>query len=325
MTIIAFDVSKDELVGVRINKRAKALEQYRLSNTPEAIADLLKQAQSAHAHLTIASEATADYHRMLARITLDLGIAFRLINPILTKQFTRATIRKQKTDLTDAFIIAKLVLQGEGTPLTASALDPLKSINRLAFKVSRLHLMLAAMHQRIQRVFPEKQEVLVEIERPMHALSQAVKNLRRQISSQVEPGLKTLLLSIPGIGPTLAAALVTEIGDVSRFPNANALVAYAGLDPKVRQSGITLRRNTKLTKRGSPYLRKAAFIAAYIAKRYDPELKAYFEKKIREGKRYKEAVVAIARKILYRVYAVWKRGTPYVKKPLPLSEKELST
>ena len=102
---------------------------------------------------------------------------------------------------------------------------------------------------------------------------------------------------------------------INRFYSGKSLVAYAGLDPKVKQSGVSLKHNTKITKRGSPYLRKSVYISAYIAKRHDPELKEYFDKKINEGKRYKEATVATARKILYRVYAVWKRGTPYVKYP----------
>ena len=72
------------------------------------------------------------------------------------------------------------------------------------------------------------------------------------------------------------------------------------VDPKVRQSGATLKRNTKLTKRGSPYLRRAAYLAASIAQRCDPVLKAYYLKKRSEGKRYKEATVANARHILYR-------------------------
>ena len=104
---------------------------------------------------------------------------------------------------------------------------------------------------------------------------------------------------------------------MNQFPSGKALVAYAGLDPRIRQSGISLRRNTKITKRGSPYLRKAAYIAAYIAKRHDAEFGAYHVKKMREGKRYKEATVATARKMLYRVYAVWKRGTPYMKRSFP--------
>ncbi len=62
----------------------------------------------------------------------------------------------------------------------------------------------------------------------------------------------------------------------------------------------------------SPYLRRALYIAASIAQRYDPILKAYYVKKRAEGKRYKEATVANARHMVYRVYAVLKRGTPYV-------------
>jgi transposase len=94
-------------------------------------------------------------------------------------------------------------------------------------------------------------------------------------------------------------------------------VAYAGLDPKVRQSGITLKRNTHLTKRGSPYLRRAVYFSAVIASRFDPELKRYYLKKRSEGRRYREAMVATARKLLYRIYAVWKRGTSYTTEAGP--------
>ena len=68
-----------------------------------------------------------------------------------------------------------------------------------------------------------------------------------------------------------------------RFKSGKQLVAYAGLDPKVKQSGASLAHNTAITKRGSPYLRRAFFIAASVAQRYDPDLKAYYEKKRAEG------------------------------------------
>lgn len=119
-------------------------------------------------------------------------------------------------------------------------------------------------------------------------------------------------MSIPGIGKIIAATFIAEIENIQRFDNQKALVAYAGLDPKVRQSGYTLKRNTRLTKRGSPYLRRTAYLAASVAQRYDVELKEYYEKKRGEGKRYKEATVANARHILNRVYAVWQRGDPYI-------------
>jgi transposase len=74
------------------------------------------------------------------------------------------------------------------------------------------------------------------------------------------------------------------------------------------------KHNTKLTKRGSPYLRQALYQAAFVGRVHDKELKAYYEKKRAEGKKYKEAVVATSRKMLYRVNAVLKRQTPYQKR-----------
>lgn len=315
MTIIGFDVSKKELVGIRTDKSALVRDKIIINNDLESIETFIGEAKIKYHHLMIASEATADYHRNLAECCLKSGIPFRLINPILTKQFTRATIRKKKTDLTDAWIIAKLALQGEGSLLTIKSLDPLKSVNRTAFKVQRLMTMLSAINQRFQRVFPEDREMLDELAKPLPFLSATVKSLRLRVDERADKTIKQLLISIPGIGPTIANTLITEIGDINRFSSGKSLVAYAGLDPKVKQSGVSLKHNTKITKRGSPYLRKSAYISAYIAKRHDPELKEYFDKKINEGKRYKEATVATARKILYRVYAVWKRSTPYVKYP----------
>lgn len=317
MTVIAFDVSKNELVGVRSNRSADIKEKIILENTREKLDPFLDRAKEKYPHLTISSEATADYHRTLAQGCLEREIPFRLLNPILTKQFTRATIRKRKTDLTDAHIIAKLTLQGEGTLLTASSFDPAKSIARTASKVNRLFKMFSAISARMERVFPDEVSVTAEMKKHLIPLQETVEKLRQEAQGHIDEKVYALLCSIIGIGPTLAPVLITEIGDITRFPSGKSLVAYAGLDPRVKQSGISMKRNTKITKRGSPYLRHAAYIAATIAKRHDPELKMYFEKKINEGKRYKEATVATARKILYRVYAVWKRGTPYVKRSFP--------
>jgi len=314
MTVIAFDVGKKELVGVRTNKNGSVREKYVVANEPNAIDEFLQKAKEKYTRLTVASEATADYHRCLAQKSLAFNIPFRLVNPLLTKQFTRATIRKKKTDLTDAHIIAKLVLQGEGGLLLRESLDPLKSLNRTVSKVNRLAGILAAIISRFEeRSSPQlSKAVLKELEKPFGTLRRTVKTLRGYLTEKVDQNLKTLLMSLPGIGETLAVTFITEIGDIRRFPSSKSLVAYAGLDPKVKQSGIGLKRNTCLTKRGSPYLRRAAYIAAYIAKRCDPELKIYFQKKRQEGKFYKEATVATARKILFRLFAVWKRGTPYI-------------
>ncbi len=317
MTIVGFDVSKDSLVGVRINKAAHLQESFDVKNDSESITEFFDNLCRHHPKILVASEATAEYHRPLALECLRRNIPFRLLNPILTKQFTRATVRKRKTDFSDALIIAKLALQGEGSLVDESSFNSLKTIIRTATKLTRMAQMMNLMHSRIKQIMPEEKWIQDELGTQKDTLQNSIKKLRRHVANTSDSRVMKLLCSIPGIGPTVASTLIVEIGDIERFPSGKMLAAYAGLDPKVRQSGNTLKRNTRLTKRGSPYLRRVIYLAASIAVMRDPELKKYFEKKINEGKRYKEATVATARKILYRVHAVWKRGTPYVRYPQP--------
>src|SRR3989338_2836108 len=316
MTILAFDVSKDELVGVRANKNGTVQENFIIPNTREHIKTFLDSMEEQRGTIIMGSESTGEYHRDLACQAVEAHIPFYLLNPILTKQFTRATIRKRKTDKTDAAIIARLIALGEGTLLLKETLNPIKQINRTANSINTLKKSLVSMRIHLQGVCPEETAILGEIEAAGAGLEAVVECLRTRVQEGTDPQLKKLLMSIPGIGERIEATLIAEIGTIQKFKDGKRLVAYAGLDPKVNQSGVSLHKNTKLTKRGSPYLRQSVYMAAFIAVQHDPELKEYFEKKRKEGKGYREAVVATARKVLYRVFAVWKRGTPYEKRAI---------
>lgn len=120
------------------------------------------------------------------------------------------------------------------------------------------------------------------------------------------------LTTIPGIGAVVAAALLGEIGDVQRFPSMEHLVAYAGIDPTLYQSGQFQATEAHMSKRGSPHLRHALWLAATIARQHDPQLKAFYEKKRAEGKSYGTAIGAVCRKLLQRVYVVLRDQRPYV-------------
>jgi len=311
MTILAFDVSKNELVGVRADRHGNVREQFAFPNRETDISVRLGEWQARYPRLLVGSEATAEYHRPLTEWCVANGVPFRLLNPILTKQFTRATIRKKKTDQSDAAIIARLLAQGEGTTQSTELLRPTKTLNRTAHSLLTLQKTIKAIARHTEQIGAREPSIVAALQKPQTALAEAVRLLRGLVREQTDRELQRLLMSIPGIGVTIASTLITEIGDITRFPSGKSLVAYAGLDPKVKQSGQSLHHNTKITKRGSPYLRQSLYIAAYIAARHDPELKEYWQKKTAEGKRYKEATVATARKMIYRVYAVWKRGTPY--------------
>lgn len=120
-----------------------------------------------------------------------------------------------------------------------------------------------------------------------------------------------LLMTIPGIAFNLAATILGEIGDIQRFSKADALVAYAGMDTKVVQSGNFVGTKTKLSKRGSPYLRWAFSCAATVARVHDPALKKIFEKKQNQGKAYGVSLTAVVHKLLHITYSVLKQQKPY--------------
>jgi transposase len=316
MVVIGVDVAKADVVAVRTDKSGQQKEVFNLPNTSQALSVWVGQLKRRYAHLLVASESTAEYHRNVAMACLEQDVPYRLINPITTKQFTKATIRKRKTDLSDALIIAKLAMMGEGTKVKLEMMTLAKPINRASVKLMQIHAQFALMKHRFMRLDPNNEVLLAQLNLCLQSVKQASLTFRAQVVPVLDAHLIDLLRSIPGIGVVVATTCIAEIGDIHRFTHANALIAFAGLDPRIKQSGKGLKHNTHLTKRGSPVLRKMVFVAANIASMHDPELKAYYQKKRLEGKQYREAVCAVGRKILYRIYAVWKRGTPYLITPV---------
>jgi transposase len=123
---------------------------------------------------------------------------------------------------------------------------------------------------------------------------------------------QTTIKTIPGIGTVCAGTILGEIGDIERFSKPSKLVAYAGLDSTVHQSGEFTGSKNRLSKRGSRYLRWALYMAADSARKYDPHLSEYYAKKRSEGKSHRSAVCAIARKLCNIIYALLKSGEVYV-------------
>ena len=121
----------------------------------------------------------------------------------------------------------------------------------------------------------------------------------------------TYLSTIPGVGPVLGATILSEIGDISRFSSAAKLAAFAGIDPTVKQSGEFVGTRNHMSKRGSPYLRRALWQASTIAVRCDPVLKEFMAKKRAEGKPYMNAVGHVTKKMANIIYAVLRDNKPY--------------
>ena len=163
----------------------------------------------------------------------------------------------------------------------------------------------------------------------MNAFSLSVKILLEQIEhlenqvgkleeeiSRLFAKQKTTLESIPGVGRITAATIRAEIGDFDRFINdkngAQKIVALAGIDPRIRESG-RYKGKAKMSKRGSPYLRKAArqaaFSAVYSAK--EPMFVNLYQKHIKKGKHLEVALSHVERKLLHIVYSLLKNKREY--------------
>ena len=147
--------------------------------------------------------------------------------------------------------------------------------------------------------------------------------LLEQQRDQIDAALAKLMsqipqhiTSIPGIGPSTGAAIVAEIGDINRFDSPDKLVAYAGIDPSVYQTGQFQASEAHMSKRGSPYLRHALWMAASVAIKHDPQLQAYYQRKREEGKAHGVALGAVCRKLIARVYVVLKEQRPYTVRPI---------
>ena len=141
-----------------------------------------------------------------------------------------------------------------------------------------------------------------------------IQNQVSDVENEIEVLLEKLnspITTIPGIGSVNAATILGEIGDIKRFSNPSKLVAYASLDASASQSGEYESTYNHMSKRGSPYLRRALFQSALRAEFCDPVFSDYYQKKISEGKHHLVATNAVARKLCHTIFAVLTKNEPY--------------
>lgn len=119
------------------------------------------------------------------------------------------------------------------------------------------------------------------------------------------------LPTVPGIGRATAAQIAAEVGDATRFRDAKALVAYAGLDPTRRQSGGFDPDRNRISKRGSAHLRRSLYIAAQASLRADCEFRDFYDRLRSRGYSHRYAVCAVARKMLCVCWALMRSGEEY--------------
>lgn len=257
-------------------------------------------------------EATGSDGETLAVWLTDAGHRVSVINPAQIKGFGQSLLVRNKTDKADSRVIA---LFGEAHRPDAWQ-PPALEVRQLQAWVRRLAALQDLKNQEDNRLPTANAVVKPSIKSILSVLEQEIEVVRQRIRDHFDqhPGLKAqadLLDSIPGIGEATIASLLAFMGDVSRFTHAKQLAAFAGLTPRQFQSGSSVKGATHLTKAGNPLLRKALYMPAIVAMRYNPLIKAFYQRLRNNGKPPKSALAACMRKLLHIVFGVLKSQTPF--------------
>lgn len=332
-------------------------------------------------------ESTGHYHEPVLQFLEDKQIVYYLVNPVLSYEAKKMSLRKVKTDAVDAFHLGELYYKNED-------LQPFRKKNIRIMNLrnlTRQHHALTDHYVQIKlqfltvldQVFPEYKKVfpahysptslktLLHYQTPQNVKEEPVEKIaevilhqgvkrsyhwalekayklkqaaernpfRRnlysshivsltmfiemllqyqrhlsQLKKEIDALAKEfeeyeMIRSIPGVGGKIAATIISEIGEIDRFNHPKKLVAYAGIDPSVFESGKFKATINRITKRGSSRLRQTLYSAVQcgIIKNRNPKLKAYYEKKREEGKPHKVALIACANKLIHWIYVLLKR------------------
>ncbi len=141
------------------------------------------------------------------------------------------------------------------------------------------------------------------------------------VESEIGQSMETIpttLKTLPGVDTILAAAIISEIGDITRFQTSAQLVSFAGINPTVHQSGQFTGNKNHMSKKGSPYLRLALWRASVTSVRFNPILKTYYEQKIKEGKNHMTVIGAVSRKLTGIIFAMMRDNKKFDETARPL-------
>lgn len=309
---IGIDVSK-ATVAVCIMDEHKQVQHASFANDKVGFRSLynyLKKRRVRQA--TVCLEATGTYGEALAAYLYERGYTVSVVNPVRIKRYAESQLRRNKTDKLDAEIIADFS-RTQDVPLWTPPDPSWVELRALVRYLDDLTKMQVQEKQRLQTTTSTR--VQQQLQDHIAYLEEQIKQVLQQIKDHIDqdPDLcekRDLLNSIPGISDKTSARLLAEIRDILAFETVGQLVAYVGLNPRVRQSG-RYRGQVKISKLGNAALRAALFMPARQAKRCNPLVQPLVQRLTAAGHCANAITVAVMRKLLHYVYGVLKSGQPF--------------
>ena len=317
-------MSKIDLGGIDVSartldlavERGGQIRPARFSNDAEGHRKLCR-------HLTrgrrarVCLEATGIYHLDLAlALHRHARIEVMIVHPKASRDFAAALLKRSKTDPVDAVVLLEYARRMPYTPWDPPA-QALLDLRALARRIVALTKIRAQEKNRLHAA-EAQQELTIEVAEDIEAsrcdLAERIAQLESRAVDHIDkdPALRrryALLLSVPGIARKSAIQILAELAVLPQDMTARQWVAHAGLDPAIQQSGTSLKRRTRISRKGNARLRSPLYMPALSAIRVDPHVRAFSQRLRDAGKTPLQAVVAVMRKLLHAIHGMFRSNT----------------
>jgi transposase len=311
---VGIDVSARDLTVSVASKTTQSFENNAKGH--RAISRLVLRC--AKGDVQICVEATGSYSLDLCFHLQSCGLRVMVANPRAVSNFAKAMMSRSKTDPMDAEVLREFAERMpfvEWVPPAQAALE-LRAASR---RLDSLSNMLTREKNRLHAARATKTTISIvsdDLKSSIKHFEGRMERLIKKIESfiKTEPLLHARyrrLQTVRGIAARSAIRLLGELATMPADMSPKQCVAHAGLDPRQHQSGSSIDRPARISKRGNRYLRSALYMPAVVASQHDPIIKAFYERLLEKGKKPLQALVAIMRKLLHGIIGMLKTGTDF--------------
>jgi len=315
---VGCDISK-ATIDVCVHQKNHSHRKKQFPNSAPGHAQLLEWITQSNAHVRVVIEATGNYSIDFA-LTLDAysDLELMVANPSATRQFARAQMRRSKTDRVDADMLADFAKRMTFVPWKPPK-DEVLQLRGIARRMQALTVERTRERARLHQAHSTQTTPVVVI----NDIGVNIRHLERRLDEMLRQALRViaqhehmrqafaLLTSIRGIAAKSAVLILPEILILPESMSIRQWVAHAGLDPRKYSSGDSVEKRERISKMGNVKLRRALYMPALVAIKWEPNITAFYEHLIAQGKKPLVAVVAVMRKLLHAIYGMFKHGEAF--------------
>lgn len=314
--VVGIDVAKASFDMATQKPDGKRKDLAKVPNNEAGFARAVRWIADHAPGAVVCMEATGIYHEALAEALVAHGLTVHVVNPAQISAYGQSELSRTKTDRTDAQLIMRFGLAQRAASKPLAAWQPLPPAQKqLRAMVRRLDDVKQMRQMEANRLEVADATVQASIQRVLGTLDAQIQDIERRIRDHIDSdpdlrGRKDLLTSIPGIADTTSAWLLASVGDLSQFTDVRQLVAHAGLNPAVRESG-QFKGHVRISRVGDATLRTKLYMPAVCARRHNPIVRAFAQRLAERGKSGKVIICAVMRKLLHLAWGVLRSGRPF--------------